>query len=86
MKNYEFWGKPISEWSTNAILAEISDLICRKDSIKHSEEYSERSDAGDDTLWYQIDAIWEDIYRYTDELERRGIDYFSEYAEEYDED
>jgi hypothetical protein len=34
--------------------------------IETSEEYSERSDAGDDTLWYVIESLYEEL----EELEK----------------
>ncbi len=38
--------------------AEILEAIYQ---IETSEEYSKRSDAGDDTLWYQIEALYDEL-------------------------
>jgi hypothetical protein len=40
---------------------EIHNLYNRIREIECSDEYTERSEAGDDTLVYQIEAIYDEI-------------------------
>ena len=37
-----------------------AEILKKIHDIENSERYAEMSEAGDDTLWYQIEALWED--------------------------
>ena len=52
------WGKNLTK---EEAIQEIDNLRNRIYEIEHSREYAERSEAGDDTLWYQIEAYYEEI-------------------------
>lgn len=42
-------------------IQEINNIRSRISEIEHSREYAERDEAGDDTFWYQIEAMYEEI-------------------------
>lgn len=42
-------------------VSRIAELRADIFKIETSEEYSMRSDAGDDSMWYQIEAIFDEI-------------------------
>jgi hypothetical protein len=73
------WGK---KFTKEEAIQEIDNLYNRISEIEHSKEYAERSEAGDDTLWYQIEAYYEEIdYLKTKyDIEDNPVD------EEYDDD
>lgn len=52
------WGKNLTK---KEAIQEIDNLRNRIYGIEHSKEYAERNEAGDDTLWYQIEAYYEEI-------------------------
>lgn len=54
------------------ILSEIADSYIRIYDIKHSVEYADRSEAGDDKLWYAVESIYEDIAILNESLENVG--------------
>lgn len=54
------------------ILSEIADNYIRIHDIKHSAEYADRSEAGDDKLWYAVESIYDDIAILNESLENIG--------------
>lgn len=54
----KLWGK---ELNRDDAIAEISKLRNEIFQIEHSGKYSEYSDAGNDALWYQIEAKLDEI-------------------------
>lgn len=38
-----------------------AEILERIYQIETSDEYAERSEAGDDTLWYQIEALYDEL-------------------------
>lgn len=38
-----------------------AEILERIHQIETSDEYAERSEAGDDTLWYQIEALYDEL-------------------------
>ena len=44
-----------------------SEILERIHEIEASSEYAERAEAGDDTLWYQIEALYEDLESASDD-------------------
>ena len=38
-----------------------TEILERIRQIETSDEYAERSEAGDDSLWYQIEALYDEL-------------------------
>ena len=54
----KLWGKELTKEDA---INEINRLKAEIYSIEHSEAYARYSDAGDDRLWYQIEAKLDEI-------------------------
>lgn len=52
------WGKELTRKEAVARISELQAEIFR---IEHSAEYARRSDAGDDSMWYQIESKLDEI-------------------------
>ncbi len=52
------WGITLTK---EEAMQEINNIRNRISEIEHSREYAERDEVGDDTLWYQIEAMYEEI-------------------------
>lgn len=54
----ELWGKELTREDAINRIAELELQIYR---MEHSKRYAELSDAGDDSMWYEIEADLEEI-------------------------
>lgn len=54
----KLWGKELTKEDA---INEINRLKAEIYNIEHSKDYARYSDAGDDRLWYQIEAKLDEI-------------------------
>ena len=69
----KIWGKEITKAEAEKMIEQLKAEIY---SIEHSEAYARYSDAGDDRLWYQIEAKMDEISMLADEFGLKGYDEF----------
>ena len=69
----KIWGKEITKTEAEKMIEQLKAEIY---SIEHSEAYVRYSDAGDDRLWYQIEAKMDEIAMLADEFGLKGYDEF----------